>query len=496
MTVLGDYLARLDAQKVLLVEIDPDGTPIYLADTAYATEPGDTPASTVYHPVIAQDGVPRLSRRIQEIRGGRSVPAWGPLNLAYSTAGATDLNAAAIRNKPIRVLITGPRPRIARSNAGQILEGVVWTRSGNADGGLTIQIKDRQAGFEDIIFPPNVYDGTETANFPAANIGKAIPGCLGRCRGVTPVLIDTANLIYQVNDPSIGAINDILAVYDNGVALTEVAGAPAAGQYQQDLTNGTITLGGSTVGVITVDVEGVVDGAWLDGTDDIVDWLAQTYGGLGAAETDISGLPTDVIGYYADSQQRLADIITALMQGVVGWWGFDRSNVLVARLFDVPAAGGTSFGETKQLADVTWTEDENVAWAVPYLYRRNWTRIEQPASSVALNDAARLRSEGSTGRREDATILSTYDYARVADRLNTYFDTETPAQTVADRLLTLFGVPRYRTKTTLPFVDPPLDLGDSIALADGDAMTGDHVIVGIVERWDGEIPVADVELWS
>lgn len=497
MTALGDYLTRLDAQKVLLVEIDPSGTPIYLADTAYVTEPGDTPASTIYHPVIAQDGVPRLSRRIQDLRGGRSVPAWGPLNLASAIAGATDLSSAAIRGLPISVLITGPRSMLARSAAGTVLGGVVGTRSGNVDGGLTMQVLDRQAGFEDIVFPPNVYDGTETANFPASNIGKVKPICMGRCRGVSLVLIDTANLVYQFNDAAAGACNAVLNIYDNGVALTQVGGAPAAGQYSVNLTAGTITLGGSTVGVLTGDIEGVKSGAtWLDGTDDLVDWLAQNYGGLSASETDITGLPTDVIGYFADSQQRLADVITALMRGVLGWWGFDRSNVLRARIFEAPTTGGNTFGQTQHLSDITWTEDEPVFWAVPYLYQRNWTRIEQPASSVSLNTVARLRSEGATGRREQASILSTYAYARVADRLDTYFDTVTPAQTVADRALVLFGVPRERTKVTVPFVDPPLELGDNITLQDADHSDGDHLIIGIVERWDGEIPVVDLELWA
>ena len=200
MTTLAEHLARLDAENVLLVEIDAAGSSIYLADTAYITEPGDTPANQPYAPIIAQDGVPRMSRRIQEVWGGRSVPAWGPLVLATPSAGGTDLATANLRGKTVQVLLTGPRRIIARFAAAVVLTGVLGRRSGDLDGALTLEITDFQASFDERQLPVNQYDGTESGSFPQSEIGRSVPLCLGTCRNVTPRLIDTANRTYQVND--------------------------------------------------------------------------------------------------------------------------------------------------------------------------------------------------------------------------------------------------------------------------------------------------------
>jgi len=495
MTTLAQHLQRLDTEKVLLVDIDPNGaSPVYLSDTPYFTEPGDAVANQPYSPIIAEGGVPRLSRRIQEVWGGQSVPAWGPLTLATKMAGNTDLSTADIRDKLLRLCLTGPRSEIAWSDRAIVLEGIIGERSGNPDEGITVQVLDRQAQFNAIEIPAAVYDGTESANFPPSNIGKAKPLCLGTCRNITPVFIDTLNLVAQVND---GPIQDVTAVYDNGIALTKVAGAPAAGEFSVDTVNATITLGVKPTGQLTCDVQGMMDGAtWLSSTTQIIDWLSRTYGSVVPADIDITGLPADAIGIYINTRQRLADVITKLMQGIIGWWGFTRQSKLRARLFTVPVSGGEVFDETRQLSDIKWREERDVIWSVPLLYGRNWTRITQPASTVSLDYRTWLSSEGYESPVDDVTVKSKYSYAITAKRIETFFDNETPAVAVAIRAISLFGVKRKRTTVTVPFTDPPLELGDSSSLIDTSDVDGDHIVTGMVDKWDGEIPLIDLEVWG
>ena len=494
MTTLAELLNRPDLEKVLLVEIDPDGSPVYLSDTAYFTEPTDNPADQPYYPVIATGGVPRLKRSIQEVWGGRSVATWGPLVLATDTVDGVDLSTLAIRDKRLRVLLTGPRSMIPRADAATVLDGIVGQRSGNPDEGITIELLDRQAQFNDIDIPSAFYDGTETASFPAANIGKPKPLSLGKCRNVTPVLIDAANLVYQVND---GTISDVTAVYDNGVALTKVSGVPAAGEFSVNTAAGTFTLGGSPSGQVTADVEGMMDGAtWLSSTTQIIDWLARTYGGVDALDIDITGLPGDTVGLYISNTQQLADAITTLMKGVLGWWGFTRQNKLRARLFEAPVAGGEVFDETRQLSDIKWKEEPDLIWAVPVRYAPNWTRISQPAAAVSLDHAAWLAGDGYESRIEDANIKATYPYAVSSRRLDTLFDAEAAAQAVANRALALFGAPRKRISVTVPFTDPPVELGASISLTNVGVVDGDYLVVSMVDRWDGEIPLVEMEVWG
>ncbi len=495
MTALAEYLKRLYTEKVLLVDIDPDGAaPVYISDTAYFTEPSDAVANQPYFPIIVEGGVPRLSRKIQEVWGGQSVPAWGPLTLATKMAGGVDLANADIRDKVLRLSLTGPRNDIPWADRAIMLEGVIGKRSGNPDEGVTIEVLDRQAQFNAIDIPTAVYDGTETANFPSSNIGKAKPLCLGTCANITPVLIDTLNLIYQTND---GTINDVTAAYDDGVSLTKVAAPPAAGEFSVDAAAATITLGITPSGPVTCDVQGMKDGTtWLSSTTQIIDWLSRTYGNVVAGDIDITGLPGDAIGIYINSRQRLADVITRLMKGIIGWWGFTRQSKLRARLFEVPATGGETFSETSQLSDVKWDEERDVVWSVPLLYRRNWTRNEQPATAVDLNTQAWLASEGNESRVDDLTVQSNYPYAVTARRIDTYFDSKAPAEIVASRAIVLFGTPRKRTTVTVPFVDPPLELGSSITLSDTGDVDGDHVITGMVDLWDGEIPLLELGVWG
>ena len=53
-----------------------------------------------------------------------------------------------------------------------------------------------------------------------------------------------------------------------------------------------------------------------------------------------------------------------------------------------------------------------------------------------------------------------------------------------------------RTRVIVPFVDPPLEVGDPIELQDAGLLDGDHNIVAIEEGWDGEVPLVSLELWQ
>lgn len=487
MSTLTDWLKRSNAEKILLVEIDPAGSPVYLSDTAYITEPADSPANQPYLSVIAKNGIPRLTRKIQNLWGGASMSSWGNVSLATQFINGVDLAALNLRNKEVSVLLTGPRLNVLRADATQILKGVIGQKDGNADGGLNIEIRDDQSRFDDIELPPNRYDGTESASFPAANIGLSKPLCLGQCANVPAILIDKANLIYQVSDGGVAAINAVTAVYDNGISVA----------FTADLAAGTVTLSAAPAGVVTADVQGVVESSvWLSSTTQIIDWLARVYGGLVSADIDITGLPGETVGIYLNNSIVLSDIITPLMQGLIGWWGFTRNGVLRARLTAEPVTGGPVFDATKHLSDLTWIEDPDIFWSVPILYGRNFTPGIQPAASVALDVAEWFRSDGYVSRVEDATIKTTYLDATTAKRIESYFVDKAPADTVANRGLVLFGTLRRRARVALPVTEPMLELGDSLELADADILNGDHLIINALDIWDAEIPKTDAEVWA
>ena len=474
-----------NAEKILLLVIDDAH---YLSDTAYVSEPGDVPANQPYAPVIEQGGIPRYSRRIQELWGGRSMASWGEVALASSVVNGVDLATTDIRGKTIKGFITGKRNLVVLADSLQIIQGVVGAKSVNADGGMSFDVIDDQSRFQAIEFPPNKYDAaTEAAAFPAANHGLSKPVCLGRCRNVPATLIDAASWVYQVNDSAVGSVSAISNIYDNGVVVSTSS---------IDLVNGTFTLSSAPAGIITADVDGVKDGAtWLSTTTQIIDWLARTYGGVAGADVDISGLPSGVVGFYLNSQNKLDIVVTSLLKGCLAWWQFSSTGKLRARQISAPVAGGQSFDERVHLSGVEFTEDEELYWSVPLLYQHNWQRLE-PALSVAANQATWLRSEGYESRIEDGDILTSYGYAQTAPRIETYFDVKAEAESIGTLALTMFGVPRYRAAVDLPVVSPLLQLGDSIELTDADAFNGDYLLMGLDDEWDGELPIVKARVWG
>ena len=89
------------------------------------------------------------------------------------------------------------------------------------------------------------------------------PLCFGRVFNVTPPMVNTAKLIFQVND---GAVDAVSMVYDHGKELTQGADyaneadllddllAPAVGFYKVWPAGGYFRLGAIAVGPITVDI--------------------------------------------------------------------------------------------------------------------------------------------------------------------------------------------------------------------------------------------------
>lgn len=122
--------------------------------------------------------------------------------------------------------------------------------------------------------------------------GKPKPKCFGECFNVSPPLVNTSKLIFQVHD---GVIEEIVTVYDKGVALTKgdpiasvaamLTTTPAAGEWDYYLGSGSdgayFRLGSSPAGAITADVKGdKYGGTYRTTVGDIVKTIAERMGGL------------------------------------------------------------------------------------------------------------------------------------------------------------------------------------------------------------------------
>ena len=147
---------------------------------------------------------------------------------------------------------------------------------------LVLTIKDKLADL-DVPIQSNLYTGTGGLEGGADLANKAKPICFGQVFNIPAVLIDSGNLIYQVHD---GPIISVDAVFDRGVALDKVASPPGVGQFSQDISTGTFTLGGIPTGTITADVKGSSFPAYEDRTGDVIERMLIEYGGLSLSDFD------------------------------------------------------------------------------------------------------------------------------------------------------------------------------------------------------------------
>ena len=93
--------------------------------------------------------------------------------------------------------------------------------------------------------------------------GKPKPLLFGVVTNIAPPCVNTARLIYQVNDGTITSLDD---VYDRGVALTlegtyaseadvlDDGQEPSAGMYKVYLAGGLFRLGSSPAGTVTAEM--------------------------------------------------------------------------------------------------------------------------------------------------------------------------------------------------------------------------------------------------
>lgn len=503
---LTTYLRRPNARIVLLAEIDYEGSsPLYLADRAYITEPGDTPANTMFAPAIAPDSLPRLSQKLQNVMGGAVVGSWGDLNLVSHRArqgGAdVDLSTYALEGLSIRLKITAPRASVAYSEAITIFDGRIGDVKGRTDGSITLELEDKQSALDEIIIPTERYDSsTEAAGFPSSNENKIKPMLIGWCRNVAPVLIDADTWTYQVDAYAPAGAVEITWVTDNGISIGYT-----------DNGDGTFSLGNPPSGRITCDANYNIDWVgtnyftWESSILAIADHLISNYTDLGSTVDGFEEYWTGQItrqGVYLDRQVTVGGLLSEMARGMFCAAGFDGNTYRIDAL-DTPPSGGPIFAKKDRLGEVEWWRIRHRYNRIPVLRWRNWTKMETLASSITDPSSGSydpslaefLRSDGYEGYGEDTTDIAANGTLE-APRFDSFYLTYSSAfeDSVADRALSFFGEERHGVKFTVPMSrwDWSLHIGSGFELADT-PVDGDYILTAIRFRNSSGVPSVEVE---
>jgi hypothetical protein len=413
----------------------------------YTSHSSDTPASVhfdgriagfrVERDIAGRDGIGGLARVFAELS---LVNADGGLD------GLTD--DYALDGRTVRILVGDLNS--AYAEFGTVFTGVVEDAE-ISDRELRFRFSDGMARLE-LPIQNNRYLGTGGLEGGADLKGKPKPLCYGRAYNVAPVLVDAFNLIYQVHD---GAIQDVPAFRDRGVALTKVGSAPAPGEYMVDTATGTVQLGAMPDGEPTCDVEGDTPAA---GYTERLAVIAQRIlaGKLYTSEIDttafanLNALIEAPVQVFVGAEERTAaSVLETLFAGAGCFAGFSRQGVFTAGRLSDPAADAPVI-ELDSVDIVTLSREplpepvEPIAWAVAVGWRLNHTVQSDIAALASDADRAFAVEQWRVARAENSAVQSRHLLAREYGPVQSPFVDAADAEDEADRLFALWGVQRAR----------------------------------------------------
>lgn len=307
------------------------------------------------------------------------------------------------------------------------------------------------------LYPTTVYTGIGGAGGPAELEGAVVPVVLGRVWNMRPVLIDSVNLIFQVND---GATAAITGVFDGGVALALdgnhgtygalAASSPAPGEYTTCLATGHIKVGSSPVFEITAHVDG--HSAAGVTTRSIATYLAEQLEAVLGLDVDVAAfetLPQYTAGWIWAQPFTFAEALDRFV-GDAGWyWGGTADGSVTAGQLLPPDED-----------DVAWRYDKTDLLAIERAplpagyegmhhrrivqYHRNWT-VQTSLAAAAVNAPYRQREWRTATASRTVSALNALD----PSVLDTSLEDEADASEIAEYLLDLHGTPRRMFSASL-----------------------------------------------
>jgi hypothetical protein len=455
----------------------------FCTGVGYTTTPTDTPANMHYEPRVEHPGLYRQDMFSPGATSGSSTGGYGEIVLINTDGGLDSF---------VDYGFDGRRCVVKQGYAGNALSEFVTVITGTVEqcevswNRVTLRLKDRTVELQ-VPFQSTFYTG---ANLLPAGIegtselrDKPKPRLFGKCNNVSPVMVNTSKLIYQVAD---NALASITAVYDNGVMLTAgataytdqadmEANAPNAGEYRVWLAGGCFRLGSSPAGTITVDAVQGATAANCTAGQIIKQIVLEKLGADQIVEQSIINLDKQapyVVGYYTGPNSvDVTAILDSLCASVGAWWGFDNSGLFWSNQLTQPDANQSLMTLTEDeilSLDRTATADSSKgvpSYKINIDFSKNWTvQTSGLAGSISQNQLLFEKDDGqqlSTDRRNllgmeyirtSATDTSVQIKHLLSPEINvqTTIDTLNDANTEAARLLSLRKVRRDRLNVKVP----------------------------------------------
>ena len=331
--------------------------------------------------------------------GGEARATYGAINIAIGDEGVGDeLTRLHYDGREFRLYLGGdPALGWTFNDYVEVFRGkceeAIWDVNL-----LTLVVRD-PSNVLDIPIQTNLYLGTGGDEGAEDIKGKPKPLCYGRPRNISPVLVDRAQLIYQLHDGPVIAINNVYDkgdIYDSDGDTTDLrAWTGISRKFKTDLSRGMFKLGSSPNGIVTADdIQGDSDSGTLrEKQGELIKRILKSRAGFTDSQLDLASLAgLDASGclysIYIAEDRNITDILDEILK--------PRSY----RTFDT--TGRFRVGSVK-LDTISYTLQ------APYIIRAIRDRTPLPAFRISL------------GYAKNWTLMTENDIAVIHDELDRDF---------------------------------------------------------------------------
>lgn len=382
---------------------------------------------------------------------------------------------------------------------------------------VSVRLRDRTY-LLDKPFDTTKYDGSNTLpngfEGTADDIkGQSKPRIFGRIALMTPVLVNTSKLVYQVNN---GAVDAVINVFDSGAYLSRAADyanttemmstAPLAGEWRAYPAGGYFRLGTSAFGQVSVCVAekwayldcsaaGILQRVLTAAGYSSSDWIAADF-------TALNQKNAGSIGVVIGADETTASIIDRVCQSAGIWWGVDSLNRFRFARLDAPAGSPVATITDNEIIDIErQPESKPAVWQSTLKADINYMVMDRNSlAGVVTDDRANWFSRDSRDQSSENASVKTQRLLAEAESYDSSLNGISIAKAEADRRLALFSA--RRDVITVTVGDPAsqyenIDLGDVVNVQTDQLgyTAGRNMVVTSLEP-DYKSNTFDMTLWG
>lgn len=432
-TQLIAWLKGNNAKRRILVEVgvQVEGVEItrYLSDKGYITGASESPSNTIYTPVIC--GGVQFTESLS-LTGEASLSV-GSIELDNSDGAIDSWQDDIWQQRTIKVYIGDYS--WARTDFYLIFDGVTAKVDSNDRDKITLTVSDKLQRLNNTVTDIKLGGAS-------ANKDKLLPLLFGQCFNISPLLVDLANLEYQIHN---GPIEGIIEVRDNGVPVA----------FTPFLSTGKFRLLQAPAGTITCSAYGDKPSSYSNDAVTMIKRLVKDYGLAGQrftdADLDLTSLSTfaaantQPLGIYLTEKANVVEVVNRIAASLGAAVMMTRTGLMRIVKLDLPQASAGTIVSSKDMEEfsIHVSEMPPVYAAIKLGYAKNWTPQESLQTGIPADHIEIFGQEWPlTTTFADSATATKYKLFSDPDMIETLLLTTSVANTECSRRNVLWKTQR------------------------------------------------------